>query len=437
MGPGRSPTIRLLPTIRLVAAKELRSSLRDSQTLLYTLALPLLLYPVLFWVMIQVSSLLESRRQVREVAVAVAFEGEPVANRAADLGARLERAAAAPEDGSEPAAGRLSVESMVGPRSQAETNALVLVPDGEKRAAFDLVLWLPNEGEWLAVHNSAQPNSALALQRVEALLADEAQRARREAVEEGETLAPLSVERRDLASGREQGAYLISVMVPMLIVLMGVFGAFYPAVDLTAGERERKCEETTLLLPVPRAGLWLGKLAAVAVLSLLATALNLFGIVFAANHLLAMVGAGAIEVTLGVRELLLTLPFALVLVVLTSAVLTGLASLTQTFKQGQSLLGGAQMLFMAPALASTLPGLELTAGTAPTPIVGLALALRSVLRGGDLEVGLLALTLVSHAVYALVAAWIAVRLLAGELHTASDPSALDRLRAAFLPPRRP
>ena len=37
----------------------------------------------------------------------------------------------------------------------------------------------------------------------------------------------------------------------MLLVFMSVIGALFPAVDLTAGEKERRCAETTMLLPIP------------------------------------------------------------------------------------------------------------------------------------------------------------------------------------------
>jgi sodium transport system permease protein len=226
------------------------------------------------------------------------------------------------------------------------------------------------------------------------------------------------------------GAYLISILMPMLVVLMAVFGAFYPAVDVTAGERERRCEETTLLVPAPRRGVWLGKVLAVSGLSLLATALNLAGIAFAANHMIAMVGANGLQVALSFRDVALALPLALSLVLFTSAVLTGLASLTRTFKQGQALLGGVQLAFLAPALVSTLPALALTPALAVTPVVGIALALRSVLRGGAVDADYV-LALLAHLAYAGAAVWMALRLLGAELDTQDRTKPITRLLAAF------
>ena len=48
-----------------------------------------------------------------------------------------------------------------------------------------------------------------------------------------------------------QESTLLSMMLPILLVVMTVLGAFFPAVRSTAGEKERRTAETTMLLPVP------------------------------------------------------------------------------------------------------------------------------------------------------------------------------------------
>ena len=41
--------------------------------------------------------------------------------------------------------------------------------------------------------------------------------------------------------------------MPLVIVVMVMLGAFHPAIDITAGERERGTLETTLSAPIDRA----------------------------------------------------------------------------------------------------------------------------------------------------------------------------------------
>ncbi len=48
-------------------------------------------------------------------------------------------------------------------------------------------------------------------------------------------------------------------LFPFLLVMMSLTGAFYPAVDLCAGEKERGTMETLLISPASRAEIVLGK----------------------------------------------------------------------------------------------------------------------------------------------------------------------------------
>ena len=74
---------------------------------------------------------------------------------------------------------------------------------------------------------------------------------------------------------RAMGGYLLSRILPLVIVVMVMLGAFHPAIDITAGERERGTLETTLSAPIARAALMTGKVVAVATLATLSGVLNL------------------------------------------------------------------------------------------------------------------------------------------------------------------
>ena len=42
---------------------------------------------------------------------------------------------------------------------------------------------------------------------------------------------------------------MLSKLLPLIVVVMIMLGAFYPAIDITAGERERGTLETTSRRP--------------------------------------------------------------------------------------------------------------------------------------------------------------------------------------------
>ena len=69
--------------------------------------------------------------------------------------------------------------------------------------------------------------------------------------------------------------FSLAALIPLVLVLMTVTGAVYPAIDLTAGERERGTLEMLIAAPVPRLGLLLAKYAAVLTVALLTALVNL------------------------------------------------------------------------------------------------------------------------------------------------------------------
>lgn len=400
-----------------VAHKELRSSLRDRQTLLYMVVLPFALYPVLFWILLQGASFLRGSDQQRSVRVAVVSDArlpEPdLAERVAEaLGQR-------PAGRSDLADGPVAVAVTLAGAPDAPAVADLLGPE----ATLDALLRLePPPAAASLAFDSTRPSSSLARQRVaerlEALAATLRAEALAAAGASDAELAVLGVQVRDVSSFRDRGAYVFSLLLPMMFVFMGILGAFFPAVDVTAGEKERGTLETTLLLPVPRAGIHLGKILAVTAAATIAAGVNLLGMALAAEHLLAGLstsdGAG-FTIVIPWARLAALFPLGVLFLASTSALLVAAASFTETFKQGQSLLGSVQLLLLAPAFVGVLPGVELSAGLALVPVVQTVLAFRSILQEGQaVTPGLLGLVALSQLAYAALVTWFALWLQASE-----------------------
>lgn len=415
---------------RVVAIKETKSAFRDRQTRMYTLLMPLVMYPVMFWVALQAATLMDGLRAARTVTVAVVADEDAARERAVDLRAALT------DDALDQVEQLLRFETRLERRSDEPDAPLdeELLEELEPRTRVveaiegaDVVVRVPASGELVLEHDGSRSGSRLARSRVEDALERLVERRRAEALGQPvASLVPLDLERRDLAEAADRGAFVLSTMLPLMLIAMATMGAFFPAVDITAGERERKTFETTLLLPVPRTAVFTGQLVSVAIAALAATTMNLVGIILAAGHLLSML-TDDIAVSLPLSSALMMLPVMVAFALFLAATLTACASFTETFKQGQALLGSVQMVFILPALASTLPGIGLTWGVAVIPVVGPSVTLREILRsGGDLSAlplgplvaglavsGLLAVLSVALAVRAMrneragVPAWVA------------------------------
>src|SRR5262249_27845143 len=87
--------------------------------------------------------------------------------------------------------------------------------------------------------------------------------------------APVQVKSVDVATVAESGGSVWARLFPFLLVMMSLTGAFYPAVDLCAGEKERGTMETLLITPASRAEIVLGKFLTVMLASIGTALLNL------------------------------------------------------------------------------------------------------------------------------------------------------------------
>ena len=74
-------------------------------------------------------------------------------------------------------------------------------------------------------------------------------------------------------AARVRGAAVWARILPVMLLLWALTGAFYPAIDLCAGEKERGTLETLLSSPAERGEIVLGKLLAIALFSVVTAAL--------------------------------------------------------------------------------------------------------------------------------------------------------------------
>ena len=87
---------------------------------------------------------------------------------------------------------------------------------------------------------------------------------------------PFDLDAKDIAKETAyRGAALWSKILPVMLLIWAMTGAFYPAVDLCAGEKERGTLETLLSSPAERSEIVLGKLLTIMAFSIATAALNL------------------------------------------------------------------------------------------------------------------------------------------------------------------
>jgi len=189
---------------------------------------------------------------------------------------------------------------------------------------------------------------------------------------------------RNVASNKEMGAFIMGLLAPVIFVVMVAIGCFYPAVDATAGERERNTWETLMSTAASRLSVVTAKYLYVASLGAVAGLLNLLAVILTAKPIFGPLFAQAgrsIEYTIPIAALPLALIAALLLAGFVAAGMMMFAAFARTFKEGQSMIMPFYMLILIPVVFLQAPGLHFSLALACVPIVNLTLLIREVLTG--------------------------------------------------------
>lgn len=160
--------------------------------------------------------------------------------------------------------------------------------------------------------------------------------------------------------------------VPFLLVMWTMAGSLHPAIDLTAGEKERGTMETLLISPAERSEIVAGKFIAVWIFSLATAIWNLLwmgGGAVLLGVFLPVPVVSLIGLTWGIL-------FAIPLAALFSAVAIGLGVFARSTKEGQYYLMPLFLVTLPLTLLSMTPGLKMSLALSFVPITGLSMLLQ-------------------------------------------------------------
>ncbi|WP_437186966.1 ABC transporter permease subunit/CPBP intramembrane protease [Planctomicrobium sp. SH668] len=266
------------------------------------------------------------------------------------------------------------------------------------------------------LHNSANEKSEIAYQRVR-----QAFQKWEKALLEGRLKSanlplslptPVQLTKVDLAEPTQLAANVWSKIFPALLVIMSVTGAFYPAIDLGAGEKERGTMETLLISPATRTEIVFGKFLTIMLFSFSTALLNLVSMGFTGKHMLSAIGSTKSS-PIGdlsfppMESLMWVVLLAIPLAALFSALSLSLALFARSSKEGQYYLTPLLLVTMGMTMFCLNPAVELNPYYSVLPITGPALLLKSLLLGSsDSQVAtFIAPVLLMSCFYSAVALW--------------------------------
>lgn len=355
--------------ILIVYRKELMDMLRDRRTILSMFLFPLILFPI---ITVGYGTFERKMRQnVEKEQVHIALVGEQHAPR---LAARMRES------------GKFRFEA-AGDDFQQRIDRKDLRAALEFPANFerDVAAGAPAQ---LTIHFfQGEIRSGTAVDRIE----EEITAYRKEVLAQRLASASLPVsaltaietKRENVAAPEKVAGSRLAIFLPYLIIVLCLTGAMHPAMDLTAGEKERGTMETILASPVGRRDLVIGKFLLVLTVSLVTTLMSLssyLGTMLFAKDYLRDVTQGQ-SLSFGPQAFATLFFMVMPLAIFFGALLIAMAVAAKNYKEAQQSIGSLMIFAFLPAIIGMIPGIELSPKMALVPILNVSLVAKEVLTG--------------------------------------------------------
>jgi sodium transport system permease protein len=392
-----------LRNVGIVYRKELTEAIRDRRTVISTILVPLLLFPVLSVGFGSLAVMLVGKAK-EEVPKVMLRGGEDSPDVVAGL-KKLDKIEIVPE-----------TPDWKDQIINKEVRAAVEIPSGFQADVAQ------QKQDTVNIYNyEGELKSEFATDKVEKYLKDYSDTVVKDRLAAKNlpvgVLKPFDLKRENVAPPEKVSGAAFGGIIGYMVILLCMTGAMYPAMDLTAGEKERGTMETILSSPISRTHLVLGKFFLILTAALGTAALSVLsmGVSFSVlSHYTGQTAGGRAAAAgfllhLGLKTVISVFIMAVPIAVLFSSVLMTIALFAKTYKEAQSYLTPMTFIVIIPAIASMLPGVELTSKLSLIPILSTSLLCKELV-AGTYHWNLIAIIFSSTCVYAAVALFIAIKM---------------------------
>ncbi len=361
----------------LVFIKELIELLRDKKTLFFIIALPMVIFPVVFGIMALFGSnaaLQEHDKVIRYVLK----NGDVAPEFATKLFYHNDFKEVIIEF-----SGDNSIESAI----KNDEVDLVIELDEDFKNQFE------NDkiSDWKIYFNGSNIFGGTK-RKVETLLQEYVDELQQQtfarlglAAEQFEVFKePIKIEEIDTADDRESFGEQLGGFIPYILIPLCLTGAMYPAIDLGAGEKERGTIETLLLTPISRLSLVLGKFLCITTTAMMTALITIFSMVlwsFIIGQLFDVSAVSEILKAVGWSDYGLIVLLLLPISAIFASTLLAISIYASSYKEAQNYMGPLSMFVIFPVLVAMMPGISLNFNWSLVPIANVALAIKELLKG--------------------------------------------------------
>ena len=384
-----------LQTIKLIYLKETLDLMRDRRTIISMLVFPLLLMPMIFLGLNYF--LIRSINRAKDKQFSIALKQETGLQ---GMTQSLEQAG-------------FKVRPSENPRRAVEDKETELGVDVSGETNSPAIRIYADQSQ-LEVNVAGGRIETALNQLKEARIKNELQRA---GVPE-RILTPFTVEKVNTAPPKKMSGMFIGAFIGYMFVMFMLMGAMYPAIDMTAGEKERRTMEMLLSSPAGRGEIVLGKILVAITASFMTSVLAIIS--FRVSSLLGMQANRSgqppqliMELPLDAKTFVLIFVSSVPMAILAATLMIAIATMAKSYKEAQSYVTPLFLIAVLPAMVSLLPGVKLNAGMALIPIVNFSLLIKELILG-DWSWTSFTLSVLSNLIYAAIAFTAAVMVFKNE-----------------------
>lgn len=374
--------------IKNLYRKEMLDVLRDKKTVIMMLVVPLVLYPLLFIVGMQMMAGISTSLSEHTYKIAFGFEDEDGYFRKLFLDAG--------EEGHS-----FEVVSVDNP------------DDMLKDESIDAYICMTEKGgrkQFLVYYMSAVTNSNYAAGMIADVLADYSaylteQELEANGMDADAVLHPLKIEYTDMSSEEESTGSLLGTIIPFMLIVSLMMGTMYPAIDTTAGERERGTLETVLTLPVTNRELIISKFLTVATIGIVSAILNIISMggvgIYVYKMMLSTV-LGNVNMSQFIPVIIVCVLCIFAFAIFISAVTMCVCAFANSYKEANNYITPLMLVVMFASFIGFIPNVELTRNMALVPVANICLLIRDLLLF-KFNTGIIAIVLISNVAYGIIA----------------------------------
>ena len=381
--------------------KELKDTLRDRRTIIVMVVLPLFLFPVLLGIVSGIQKNQQKKAQEKQLRVAVIA---PDSNTAflGILGKQKEITIVddIPEDS---IVSSIENEKLDG----AYVFSATFKKDVEDLKPGGVTLYFKSTGDQNIIKQRLrEPLKILEKEELESRF----QRLNLDS----SIIKPVKVNEIDITSSKELFGKMIGGFLPYIFVIFCFIGSMLPAIDLTAGEKERGTIETLLASPANRFEILCGKFMLVSLTGITSALISLLSLYIAFHNLSGGFSDFPPEIRnvildlLEPKSIIMLVSLLLPLTMFFAGILLSLSMYAKTFKEAQGIITPLNLIILIPVVIGLMPGIEFNTVTALIPVLNVSLASKAIF-AGTIEPVLLAEAYVSLIILAGLALYAAAK----------------------------